>query len=77
MLGILSGGEFPNGDNLVNYVYILGLDCGEEVKHKQHAATPYAINGIHPFKEALAMTNVQPKRLMAYPNAGMARLDEN
>lgn len=77
LIGILSSGEFSNGDNLLDYVHILGLNCGAEVKHEQHTGMPYAINGIQQLKDALAMNNVQPKRLMAYPNAGMARLDEN
>ncbi len=77
LIGILSSGEFSNGDNLLDYVHILGLNCGAEVKHEQHTGMPYAINGIQQLKEALAMNNVQSKRLMAYPNAGMARLDQN
>lgn len=77
LLNILSGGEFSNGDNLLDYIHIIGLNCGAEVKYEQHTGMPYAINGIKQLKVALEMNEVQPKRLMAYPNAGMARLDKN
>jgi 5-methyltetrahydrofolate--homocysteine methyltransferase len=38
---------------------------------------PYAINGIRQLKEAMEVKAIPPKRMMAYPNAGMARLDKN
>ena len=77
LLEILSGGEFSNGDNLLDYVHILGLNCGAEVRCEEHTGMPYAINGIRQLQEAMETIGVHPKRMMAYPNAGMARLDKN
>ena len=77
LLEILSGGEFSNGDNLLDYVQILGLNCGAEVRCEEHTGMPYAINGIRQLQEAMETIGVHPKRMMAYPNAGMARLDKN
>ena len=38
---------------------------------------PYAISGIQQLREAMEEKGINSKRLMAYPNAGMARLDKN
>lgn len=77
LLEILSGGEFSDGDNLLDFIHILGLNCGAEVRYEEHTGMPYAITGIRQLQEAMEMNGVQPKRMMAYPNAGMARLDKN
>ena len=77
LLEILSGGEFANGDNLLDHVHILGLNCGAESRRRDHTGMPYAINGIRQLKEAMEVKAIPPKRMMAYPNAGMARLDKN
>ena len=77
LLDILSEGEFSNGDNLLDYVQIIGLNCGAEVRYEEHTGMPYAINGILQLQEAMKMNEIQPKLMMAYPNAGMARLDKN
>ena len=74
---ILAEGEFSNGDNLLDYVQILGLNCGAESRREEHTGMPYAINGIQQLREAMEEKGVNSKRLMAYPNAGMARLDKN
>jgi 5-methyltetrahydrofolate--homocysteine methyltransferase len=77
LLEILSEGEFSNGDNLIDDVHILGLNCGAESRRDEHTGMPYAINGIRQLREAMEEMGVNSKRMMAYPNAGMARLDEN
>ena len=77
LLEILADGEFSDGDNLLDHVQILGLNCGAESRREEHTGMPYAINGIQQLREAMEEKGINSKRLMAYPNAGMARLDEN
>ena len=76
MIDILSSGEFSQGDNLVDDVHILGLNCGAEQRRPEHTGMPYAVSGIEQLKQALDERGVSGKFLMAYPNAGMPRLDE-
>lgn len=75
LLDILASGECSNGDNLLDDVHILGLNCGAETDREEHTGMPYAINGLRQFRESLAEKGIPPKPLMAYPNAGMPRLD--
>ena len=77
LLEILSTGEFSNGNNLLDHVHILGLNCGAESRRTEHTGMPYAVNGIRQLREAMEQKAIEPKRMMAYPNAGMPRLDEN
>ena len=37
---------------------------------------PYAVQGIRELREAMAARQIAPKRMMAYPNAGMPQLDD-
>ncbi len=76
LLEALSGGEFSGGDNLLDHVDLLGLNCGAEPRREEHTGMPYAINGIRELQEAMAARQTEPKRMMAYPNAGMPRLDD-
>ena len=75
LLSILSNGEFSSGDNLLNQISFLGLNCGAESRKQEHTGMPYAVNGTKELKKALEEIKVQGKRIMAYPNAGMPRLD--
>jgi methionine synthase I (cobalamin-dependent) len=75
LLDVLSSGELSNGDNLLNDVQILGLNCGAESKRSEHTGMPYAIEGTNQLREAMAKKGIEPKRMMAYPNAGMPQLD--
>ncbi len=77
LIDILSGGEFSDGDNLLDYVHLLGLNCGAETKHVEHTGMPYAINGVKQLRGIMEEKGLEPKRMMAYPNAGMPKLDEN
>jgi 5-methyltetrahydrofolate--homocysteine methyltransferase len=77
LLEILSNGKFSNGDNLLDHVHILGINCGAEAQHSEHTGMPYAVNGLKQLREAMDKKGLQNKRLMAYPNAGMPRLDKN
>ena len=53
MIDILSSGEFSQGDNLVDDVHILGLNCGAEQRRPEHTGMPYAVSGIEQLKQAL------------------------
>ena len=75
LLSIFSEGEFSSGDNLLDHVNFIGLNCGAESRRQEHTGMPYAINGTRELREALTEVKVQGKRIMAYPNAGMPRLD--
>ncbi len=74
LLEILAGGEFSGGENLLDWVQILGVNCGAEAQRPEHTGMPYAINGIRQLRQALAERGLS-RRLMAYPNAGLPRLD--
>lgn len=75
LLETLSSGEYSNGVDLLNSVQILGLNCGAEQERTEHTGMPYAVTGLGQLKAAMAARGVEGKRMMAYPNAGMPRLD--
>ena len=77
LLQILTSGEFSMGDNLLDYIDIIGLNCGAESKRPEHSGMPYAITGTQQLHTALEEIDVNSIRMMAYPNAGMPKLDEN
>lgn len=77
LLDILDSGEFSNGDSLIDSIEILGLNCGAETKQAEHSGMPYAIAGTKQLQGALTDRGIENKRMMAYPNAGMPKLDEN
>lgn len=77
LLQILASGEFSHGDNLLNYINIIGTNCGAESKLAEHTGMPYAITGTQQLHTAMADMEVNNIRMMAYPNAGMPELDEN
>ena len=77
LLKILADGEFSNGDSLLDFVNIIGLNCGAESKRTEHSGMPYAITGTKQLYAALLEMGINGKRMMAYPNAGMPELDEN
>ena len=77
LLEILSSGEFSNGDSLVDYVDIIGLNCGAESKLDEHTGMPYAIKGTEQLRDAMISMGIKGKKMMAYPNAGMPVLDKD
>jgi methionine synthase I (cobalamin-dependent) len=77
LLEILASGEFSGGDNLIDSVDILGLNCGAETRRSEHTGMPYAVVGSQQMQEALNAASIPNKHLMAYPNAGMPLLDKN
>lgn len=77
LLDILSSGEFSDGRNLLDDVHLIGLNCGAETRRSEHSGMPYAINGVRQTRIAMEQNGSDPKRIMAYPNAGMPQLDEN
>lgn len=77
LLDILMNGEFSEGDSLLDAVSIMGVNCGAESRRDEHTGMPYAITGTQQLLTALTDRKIQGKRMMAYPNAGMPKLDEN
>lgn len=77
LLQMLASGEFSRGDSLLDCVDIIGLNCGAESRRAEHSGMPYAITGTQQLHATLAETGIHGKRMMAYPNAGMPKLDEN
>lgn len=77
LLQILASGEFSKGDSLLDFVDIIGTNCGAESKHKDHTGMPYAITGTEQLRDTMTKMKINGKRMMAYPNAGMPELDEN
>ena len=76
LLEILAGGAQSEGRDLLEHVQIVGLNCGAESRRDEHTGMPYAITGIGQLKQAMEARPETPKRMMAYPNAGKARLDK-
>ena len=76
VLDALASGEFSNGDNLLDNVQLLGLNCGAETRNTDHTGMPYAIEGTKQMQKALVDRGIENKRLMAYPNAGLPTLDK-
>ena len=77
LLDILMNNEFSEDGSLLDAVSIIGVNCGAESRRDEHTGMPYAIAGIEQINTALAETGVNGKWMMAYPNAGMPKLDEN
>ena len=77
LLEILMNNGLSDGGSLLDAVSIIGVNCGAESRRDEHTGMPYAIAGIQQLGTALAETGVNGKWMMAYPNAGMPKLDEN
>ena len=77
LLDILAAGEFSNGENLLDHVHLLGLNCGAETRRGEHTGMPYAINGTEQLRAAMAARDMEAKPMMAHPNAGMPLLDQD
>jgi methionine synthase I (cobalamin-dependent) len=76
LLDLLAGGEYSDGDSLMDHVHLLGLNCGAETRNTDHTGMPYAIEGTKQMRDALAQRGLSGKRLMAYPNAGLPSLEK-
>ena len=77
LLDILMNNELSDGDSLLESVSILGVNCGAESRRDEHTGMPYAISGTQQLHTALTEVGIDGKQMMAYPNAGMPKLDEN
>ena len=75
LLDFLGSGEFSGGDNLLEHVQIIGMNCGAETRRLEHTGMPYAINGMRQFTDAMSARGISGIRLMAYPNAGLPQLE--
>ena len=74
LIDILASGDFSNGENLLDYVHIIGLNCCAETRRVEHTGMPHALIGGEQIQRALQERG-QTKRIMTYPNAGMPQLD--
>ena len=77
LLEILTNNEFSDGDALLDAVSIVGVNCGAESRRDEHTGMPYAISGTQQLQTALTERQIDGKWMMAYPNAGMPKLDKN
>ena len=77
LIDILMNNEFSGGDSPLESVSILGVNCGAESRREEHTGMPYAITGTQQLHTVLSETGIAGKRMMAYPNAGMPKLNEN
>tara|TARA_A100001037_G_scaffold288259_1_gene298652 strand:+ start:851 stop:1849 length:999 start_codon:yes stop_codon:yes gene_type:complete len=76
LLDILASGEHSQGENLLDHIQVMGLNCGAETRRSEHTGMPYAISGMEQFRSAMQERGIE-KKLMTYPNAGMPQLDRN
>ena len=75
LIRVLSSGRYAtNGDNLLSFVDIFGVNCGAEQQYSEHVGMPYAAEAICQLRDALIDHDIIGKRLMAYPNAGMPKI---
>ena len=74
LLDILASGQYSGGDNLLDHVHLVGVNCGAETRRSEHTGMPYALHGVAQFKAAMQERGLN-KKLMTYPNAGMPRLN--
>ena len=72
---ILGSGEHSGGDDLLPSIQLLGLNCGAESTREEHSGMAYAIEGTRQTAEALAGRGLDGLRLVAYPNAGLPKMD--
>ena len=75
LIEALASGEFSDGVNLLDSVQMLGLNCGAEQVRTEHTGMPYAVNGTLQLRALLEARGIEGKRMMAYPNAGMPKID--
>jgi methionine synthase I (cobalamin-dependent) len=77
LLDFLSGGEYSDGVSLLDFVHVLGINCGAEQHRVEHTGMPYVCQGIIELREAMKARGINPiKPMMAYPNAGIPKLDK-
>ena len=73
----LSEAVQPGGQQALEHVQILGLNCGAEARRTNHTGMPYAVRGIEQLRRTIEESGLPKKHLMAYPNAGKPHLDEH
>lgn len=75
LIDTLASGEFSDGVDLLESVQILGLNCGAEQERTEHTGMPYAVIGTLQLKAVLEARGIEGKHMMAYPNAGLPKID--
>jgi 5-methyltetrahydrofolate--homocysteine methyltransferase len=74
-LEILASGTHSDGVDLMPFVQMIGLNCGAESTREDHSGMAYAIEGGRQTLTALADRGYSDLRLIAYPNAGLPKMD--
>ncbi len=74
-IDILASGQHTDGVDLLPFVHMLGLNCGAESKREDHSGMAYAIEGTRQTRAALTARGHADIRLVAYPNAGLPKMD--
>jgi len=75
LLDELASGALSGGDDLLPSVQLLGLNCGAEPERAEHTGIAYAVEGTRQLAAALAARGIEGKHFIAYPNAGLPRID--
>ena len=60
---------------MLPFVQLLGLNCGAESSREDHSGMAYAIEGTQQTAAALAAHGCADMKLVAYPNAGLPKMD--
>ena len=72
---ILGSGAHSDGVDLLPFISLLGLNCGAETSREDHSGMAYAIEGTRQTAAALATVSLTDRRLAAYPNAGLPKMN--
>lgn len=72
---ILASGQHTDGVDLWPHIALLGLNCGAESTRADHSGMAYAIEGTRQTAAALQAKGLTDVRLMAYPNAGLPKMN--
>lgn len=72
---ILASGQHSDGVDMLPFVQLLGLNCGAESSREDHSGMAYAIEGTRQTGAALAAHGCADMKLVAYPNAGLPKMD--
>lgn len=74
-IDILTSGQQTDGVDMLPFVQLLGLNCGAESSREDHSGMAYAVEGTRQTGAALAAHGATGIRLVAYPNAGLPKMD--
>lgn len=75
VIRILASGQHAGGLDLLPFVAMVGLNCGAESTREDHSGMAYAVEGTRQMAAVLAARGLDGIRLVAYPNAGLPKMD--